>query len=528
MGTRSATPVVEGYHVLEPLGTGATSTVWRARPTSGGPDVAIKVVQPERYHIGALMELAARESAILARVRHDHVVGLHEVLPLADGSVALVLDLADGGNLSDLVAARGRLDEGEVSTICTPLASALAALHDAGVIHGDVSPTNVVFTAEGKPMLTDFEAARLIGESHPPLVAGTPGFVAPEVGAGKVPSPASDVYGLGALAWLALSGRPLRDRADLDDAAHLVGPAFATLLPELLAGDPSARPGASDAALSCYEAADPLPIRFPPPGADHLEHALTQRLRTRADAGDLGGSPTTHSASRPVTGEDQPDRRRVARHRVESESSTRGGAAPRFRSGGAARGIPVWGRVLTLVLAGLALAALLIYLLARTPAGQQSAPSVTPSASSTTAVTAGARATLDPATATREQLAADPAAVLSALARGRAAALTSADAGLLDRVDAAGSPMWTHDSELIKALGRSGQHYDGLSYQVRHAEWVSGDERTATLLAVVDRDAYTVIGPGQTRQTVPAEPGRPFTYILVRTDAGWLISDIKE
>ena len=88
--------------------------------------------------------------------------------------------------------------------------------------------------------------------------------------------------------------------------------------------------------------------------------------------------------------------------------------------------------------------------------------------------------------------------------------------------------MWTHDSELIKALGRSGQHYDGLSYQVRHAEWVSGDERTATLLAVVDRDAYTVIGPGQTRQTVPAEPGRPFTYVLVRTEVGWLISDIKE
>ncbi|MBK8757190.1 MAG: protein kinase [Actinomycetales bacterium] len=97
MGTKSATPVVEGYHVLEPLGAGATSTVWRARSTSGGAEVAIKVVQPERYHIGALMELAARESAILARVRHDHVVGLHEVLPLADGSVALVLDLADGG-----------------------------------------------------------------------------------------------------------------------------------------------------------------------------------------------------------------------------------------------------------------------------------------------------------------------------------------------------------------------------------------------------------------------------------------------
>ena len=65
-------------------------------------------------------------------------------------------------------------------------------------------------------------------------------------------------------------------------------------------------------------------------------------------------------------------------------------------------------------------------------------------------------------------------------------------------------------------------------YHVRHAEWVSGDDRTATLLAVVDRDAYTVIGPGQTKQTIPAEAGRPFSHVLVRTDAGWLMSDIRD
>ena len=87
MGTKSAAPVVEGYQVLALLGAGATSTVWRARPTAGGPDVAVKVVQPERYHIGALMELAARESAILARVRHDHEARLGGMLEL--GVIAL-------------------------------------------------------------------------------------------------------------------------------------------------------------------------------------------------------------------------------------------------------------------------------------------------------------------------------------------------------------------------------------------------------------------------------------------------------
>ncbi len=527
MGTRSAAPVVEGYQVLALLGAGATSTVWRARPTAGGPDVAVKVVQPERYHIGALMELAARESAILARVRHDHIVGLHQVLPLADGSVALILDLADGGNLADLVAARGRLDEGEVATICTPLAGALAALHDAGVIHGDISPTNVVFTGEGKPMLTDFEAARLAGESHPPLVAGTPGFVAPEVVAGAVPTAASDIYGLGALAWLALSGRPLRDRADLGAADHLVGPAFAPLLPDLLAADPAARPGADEAAVRCYESADPLPVRFPAEGADHREHALTQRLRARSETASHNDPPRPEPAGRSArqsapSGVGSGDGQEASRG-----AASRRAAATRAQRRGSEHGIPVWGRVLALVVGGVGLGVLLLVLLARSSAGLAT-PTSSPSASGTASVSAAPSATLDPASATRAQLAANPGGVLSALARGRAAALTSADVGMLDRVDAPSSPMFTHDSELIKALGRSGQRYDGLGYHVRHAEWVSGDDRTATLLAVVDRDAYTVIGPGQTKQTIPAEAGRPFTYVLVRTDAGWLISDIRE
>ena len=268
-----ALPVLPGYAVTRLLGRGATSVVWAGLEQDTGTEVAIKVPDPTAYQIGELLHQAARETAVLDGVRCEHVVRLRRTLNLADGGVALVLDLAEGGSLADLVAARGRLSDGEVATICTALATTLASLHDSGVIHGDLASGNVLFTREGKPMVADFASARIVGESDPPLIAGTAGFVAPEVARGDIPTEASDAYGLGALAWFALTGTARRGEGqpELTEAVGFLGKRMGPVVAPLLATEPQERPGLLQAAAGFYGAATPVPsflqgytsIKFP-------------------------------------------------------------------------------------------------------------------------------------------------------------------------------------------------------------------------------------------------------------------------
>ncbi|HEX8973687.1 serine/threonine-protein kinase, partial [Oryzihumus sp.] len=197
-------PTVPGCVLLGQVGRGASGTVWLAERQRDGARVAVKVLSGNGTRPGA-SDSAVRELAVLSRTAGEHVVRLHDAVPLAGGGLALVLDLADGGSLARVVAGRGHLSAGEAVTVLTPLAGALAQLHEAGVVHADVSPGNVLFTHEGKPMLADLGVARLAGED-PGEGHGTPGYVAPEVVDGAVATPAADVHALGALGWLALTG----------------------------------------------------------------------------------------------------------------------------------------------------------------------------------------------------------------------------------------------------------------------------------------------------------------------------------
>src|SRR3712207_899361 len=102
-----------------------------------------------------------------------------------------------------LLTRRGRLRPGEVVTALAPVAAALAHAHERGVVHGDLSPGNVVFTAEGRPVLTDLGVARVLGEEAAREV--TPAYVDPTVARGGAPGPASDVFGVAAAAFHALT-----------------------------------------------------------------------------------------------------------------------------------------------------------------------------------------------------------------------------------------------------------------------------------------------------------------------------------
>src|SRR6478609_7379794 len=158
-------PQVPGHVVHELIGRGASGAVWAATRVHDRRRVAVKVVavgapgagggaDGEAADGNAAAAQAVRELAVLTRIDNPHVVRLHSATPLEDGRLALVLDLVDGGSLAAVVAGRGHLSAGECVTVLAPIARAVADLHTAGVLHGDLSPGNVLFTADGRPMLS--------------------------------------------------------------------------------------------------------------------------------------------------------------------------------------------------------------------------------------------------------------------------------------------------------------------------------------------------------------------------------------
>jgi hypothetical protein len=281
-------PAVPGYTLETLLGRGGSGEVWRAVPRRGGAPVAVKVLvagDPERQ---------AREAALLGELDHPHLVRLIEVVhqPRRGGvaRVALVLEMLAGGSLAALLARRGRLRPGEVVTAIAPVAAALAHAHDNGVVHGDLSPGNIVFTAEGRPVLTDLGVARVLGESAAGEV--TPAYVDPTVARGGAPGPASDVFGIAAAAFHALTGVAPWNAAtpadtlevaaagEIPDLAELAPGAPAELVEVIrrgLAPDPHDRGSAAAFALDLRHACRPEPVRLPVTGVPDGELGATGR-----------------------------------------------------------------------------------------------------------------------------------------------------------------------------------------------------------------------------------------------------------
>jgi hypothetical protein len=269
----TATFRLRGYTVERLLGRGGSGEVWAARATSSGARVALKRIPTASEEQRAR---ARAEAALLSALDHPNLVRMHSMLPAGDALV-LVLDLADGGSLAELLAARGRLTPGEVITAVAPVAAALAYLHGEGVVHGDVSAANILFTAAGVPLLGDVGAARLTGDE---LVATTTAaYVEPAVAAGGLPGPASDVFSLAAVALHALTGAPpwtgSDDPAVLASAAagalgdvgeRLIGAgvpaAMTAVLARALELDPQRRGTAADLALDLRHSAAPTAVEL--------------------------------------------------------------------------------------------------------------------------------------------------------------------------------------------------------------------------------------------------------------------------
>ncbi|MET8827381.1 protein kinase [Streptomyces sp. NPDC004610] len=217
-------PVGSKYLLEEPLGRGATGTVWRARqretagaeaavPGQPGETVAIKVLKEELAGDPDVVMRFLRERSVLLRLTHPNIVRVRDLV--VEGELlALVMDLVDGPDLHRYLRENGPLTPVAASLMTAQVADALAASHTDGVVHRDLKPANVLlkqYQGQMHPMLTDFGIARLAdspGLTRTHEFVGTPAYVAPESAEGRPQTSAVDIYGAGILLYELVTGRP--------------------------------------------------------------------------------------------------------------------------------------------------------------------------------------------------------------------------------------------------------------------------------------------------------------------------------
>ena len=247
------------YELLSELGRGGMGRVYRAHDRLLGRDVALKVLTTADDDETS-RQACLREARVAARVSHPNIATVLDVGADHDlGVTFLVMELVPGQTLKELRRAAGTLVPAEAVELVAQVAAALEATHARGIVHGDVTPRNVIVRPDGVVKLVDFGIARVLDASRPFEVRGRYGsvpYLAPEQVNGGPPEPGSDVYALGLVLYELLVGEPPytgRDTATVM-AARLVAdppppslrnaavsPALERVILTALARDPSRR-----------------------------------------------------------------------------------------------------------------------------------------------------------------------------------------------------------------------------------------------------------------------------------------------
>lgn len=558
--------MVPGYDAESGLSVGGDGEVWCARERSTGDAVRVRVLHGD---CAEDVDRLRREAVTLAGVRHSHLLRLRTVLPV-DGGVALVSDVAAGGSLPELLADRPALAPGEVVTIGVALAAALTALHRRGLTHGEVTADDVVFTAEGRPLLVDYGVRGLTGLSGSSaaedvralaalLQSAIGGSGPPALHAALVAAQAQDAAARPSAADLAVSLRssvptpvPVRLVHATQTGPTVVGPSRGG--PDLAASGPSGSDWSPLPRATASGAAQGLTGSPGSPGsAASASRRLLDAPKVRLEeVAPPGGSTGSTAGSVPESG--------LSRLR----SSTRTGG-----SSGAARGARTRARPPLALVVAVPLALIAAVLLGRAWAAAERTdrpaelrPAALPtgagtglpgSTASTAARGTAARGTAAPAPVptagaraapagselrtptTREQLTpatgeqpTDWLAVIRTLDDRRNAALTNLDGAGLAAVYAAGSPALEAESAVIRQLAGASARPDGLRLDVESATLVRRTPAGVTVRVVDRLPAYLIIGSGdRVLERRPARGGATWQVDLVPGGDGWRIVTVR-
>jgi serine/threonine-protein kinase len=197
------------YRLEERIAVGGMGEVWRAHDDTLDREVAVKLLRPESTSDDTFVERFRAEARHAGGLTHPNVGTVHDYGE-DEGTAYLVMELLEGQPLSDIIRERAPMDPAEVTEILHQAAIALQAAHEAGVVHRDVKPANIVVDADGYAKITDFGIARALGEA--PMtqtgeVLGTPHYLAPEQAKGQPAGPLSDVYALAVVGYEMLTSR---------------------------------------------------------------------------------------------------------------------------------------------------------------------------------------------------------------------------------------------------------------------------------------------------------------------------------
>lgn len=254
-------PCLDGWNVLRLLAQGAHAEAWIVESTTPHQNQCVLKIARSDDDVASLQ----RERRFSQGLEHPHIVAFRGSVATSRGEGTL-WEYCPAGDALSLIHVLGPLRVPQAVTVLVPLAQALDYAHEQGVVHGDVSPGNVVFDTQGRPKLCDVGEARTV--SSPDRWTGTEGFSAPELDLHEHRvglQPAADVYSLAALGWFLLTGRLPGDESRRPALNVLLPEAHdevAELLEASLNPNPQFRPSLAEFSVACYSWGDPEPLQL--------------------------------------------------------------------------------------------------------------------------------------------------------------------------------------------------------------------------------------------------------------------------